>query len=933
MSTSPALLAPLASLLLGAPATSSPPFNPEPPACAFTLLVDRSGIHQVRFDALKEAAAAEDPAVAVAPIKSANLQLSHLGKTLKIHVADGGDGLFGPGDHIEFLGEPPRGEKTAFDESVRFNAYRLNGCAAAPAGARRERAPLPAQLPETREILRVADHLEQDRLFLRFHQFGFGKDQPERWYWAKLTQIDPVPFTLPIDLRSYAPAAGPLRLTLDLRGWSYGSGSRVQQKDHVVELTWNGKPLGTFESNAQERLRIEIPQVPAELIGPGRNNLGLRIPPRTGSDGQPIIDVTMLNWVEVEFPRRRRLDSEQQRIVLGERKGASTVVLSSEEKGELLVFDEGGRRWDSRSYKRETNADGTRYVMVVPEATQELYTVANGAFRQPAAIEVDYPSQLAARGNQADYLMIVHPSLKSTLAPLAELHRRRGLKVEVVDVRDIYDEYSHGLRRAEAIRDFISDAWHNWQAPKPRWVLLVGDASWDSRNEEVSDSNYADWTYQPGEVTQFVKNGSTPYADAGKKSRDLIPAYTWEMYQGHAASDNFFVSIDGDDYRPDLAIGRLPIVEKEELAGIISKIESYLANVEAPQPADWQNRALFIANQEIYFQDASDKLSDVLAKNGVAIEKVYPPENATDNQASAAALTKAFNDGQALVHFIGHGGRYIWRTGPEDLKRNNDLFTLKDLDNLSPTQGFPFVLSLTCYSAPFDHPTADSIGEKLLRMADKGAIAVLAAAWRNSPPPDFSQKILEQVQIPGRTIGEAVLAGKRLDGMSEDAIRQYNLLGDPALPLALPPKAPAPGTPQVVAVQASNSGMIHVGDPADPAAQPAAAPAEQKAPHPEWLRNRIKWQTASEVDNFGYDIYRGPKEEGPFEKITVTPIPGHGTTDEPSQYEYYDEKIEEGVEYWYYVESISIQGDREKFTPIFKAKVKVRPAEESGGKP
>ncbi len=57
--------------------------------------------------------------------------------------------------------------------------------------------------------------------------------------------------------------------------------------------------------------------------------------------------------------------------------------------------------------------------------------------------------------------------------------------------------------------------------------------------------------------------------------------------------------------------------------------------------------------------------------------------------------------------------------------------------------------------------------------------------------------------------------------------------------------------------------------------------------------------------------------------MTATPIPGHGTTDEPSSYEWFDESIDEGVEYWYYVESISISGEREKFTPIFKAKAKV----------
>lgn len=109
-----------------------------------------------------------------------------------------------------------------------------------------------------------------------------------------------------------------------------------------------------------------------------------------------------------------------------------------------------------------------------------------------------------------------------------------------------------------------------------------------------------------------------------------------------------------------------------------------------------------------------------------------------------------------------------------------------------------------------------------------------------------------------------------------------------------------------------------------PAATPQVAPAGG-TPHPEWLRNRIRWSTASEVDNFGYDIFRGLAKEGPFEKVNAKPVLGKGTTDEPQAYEYYDTSIEQGIAYWYYVESISIQGVREIFTPIFQAKPKLPP--------
>lgn len=105
--------------------------------------------------------------------------------------------------------------------------------------------------------------------------------------------------------------------------------------------------------------------------------------------------------------------------------------------------------------------------------------------------------------------------------------------------------------------------------------------------------------------------------------------------------------------------------------------------------------------------------------------------------------------------------------------------------------------------------------------------------------------------------------------------------------------------------------------PATASKAPQAAPAPAKA-----LSNTIKWSTASEVDNFGYDVFRGDKEEGPFSRLNPTIIAGAGTVDEPRHYQYVDETIEAGREYWYYVESVSLSGVREKFTPVFKSKAK-----------
>lgn len=97
---------------------------------------------------------------------------------------------------------------------------------------------------------------------------------------------------------------------------------------------------------------------------------------------------------------------------------------------------------------------------------------------------------------------------------------------------------------------------------------------------------------------------------------------------------------------------------------------------------------------------------------------------------------------------------------------------------------------------------------------------------------------------------------------------------------------------------------------------------QTRLPDSQRLANTLKWTTASEQDNFGYDVYRGTSEKGPFTKLTGKPLLGHGTTDETSNYSYRDADIDPCKAYWYYVESISTQGERERFTPIFKAKPK-----------
>ncbi len=102
---------------------------------------------------------------------------------------------------------------------------------------------------------------------------------------------------------------------------------------------------------------------------------------------------------------------------------------------------------------------------------------------------------------------------------------------------------------------------------------------------------------------------------------------------------------------------------------------------------------------------------------------------------------------------------------------------------------------------------------------------------------------------------------------------------------------------------------------------------DKKDPDSKECANTLRWSTASEQQNFAYDVYRGEEEEGPFARITSKPIPGAGTTDDTSRYKYTDDTVVPGTQYYYYVESISMSGVRERFTPVIKARIKCAAAE------
>jgi hypothetical protein len=801
----PRLLIPTILIALAATISAASAADASP---VFKIYVEHTGVYEVSFERLSEIGLGGS-------MPTASIGLRNFGRPVPVWIEDGGDGRFGPGDRLLFMGETLRGEYSYLDPYSRLNCYVLDFSDPAPwVGLDR---PSDGRSPMTSTALLAHHHLEPDRVMVRFRTL---QDQPEEeWYWERLSVADKEPFRQEVMLAGLVTfgrddsgvtfadalsesvrerAGGPddasrirseldsvfgspkltpttVRLRFGLRGWSEPRHrERASEPEHELEIELNGAPVGTTEWDGTGHQIYEL-EIPATRFVPGGNELALKVPKRMyPASGDLIVDVVLLNWIEIEYEHVPQVANEQLRLRLADPAAGRKVVVTAADHGPVDLYLPGGIRVQG--------ADGVVAVDLAVDVS-EFSVLRSNAAASPNDIVLDRPSDLRNNDHQADYIMITHRSLRTGAERLADFHRSRGLTVDVVDVQDIYDEFNFGIVRPQAIKDFLQHAFTDWRAPKPRFVLLVGDASWDFKNTTADDANYADWTYRPGENRKFWKNRSTAYAEGAELNhRNLVPTSSYLTLEGHAASDTWYVCFDDGDTLPDMAIGRLPVVDPDELEQVIDKTIAFASD---PPIGPWRRNLLFIANESEAFQRRSDKIAEDYSRRGYVPIKIYPHPSEPANEHHTRKIIETLDAGVYAVHFIGHGGRYIWRTGPPDLAKNHDLFTLEHLDQLADNTRLPVVLSLTCYSAPFDHPTADSIGEKLIRIPRRGAIAVFAASWRNSPSPLMGELLLAELTTPGSTIGEAVMRAKR--GFRSDVLVQtYNLLGDPAVPVSPP---------------------------------------------------------------------------------------------------------------------------------------------------
>ncbi len=94
--------------------------------------------------------------------------------------------------------------------------------------------------------------------------------------------------------------------------------------------------------------------------------------------------------------------------------------------------------------------------------------------------------------------------------------------------------------------------------------------------------------------------------------------------------------------------------------------------------------------------------------------------------------------------------------------------------------------------------------------------------------------------------------------------------------------------------------------------------AQIEAESPAWVTNRVRWTVGSEESCFGYEVHRSTSRDGPFERISASPVAGHGTSDQVRAYVYEDTRAEAGKTYFYKIEEIKMDNRRRSFPNVFE---------------
>ncbi len=770
---------------------------------AFRIAVNADGMYRVTCDALQAAGFDANN------VNLDNVHLSFAGGEVAIDVNEDGDKKCEAGESIVFWGKGPT------DAAIPSNVYWLTADNAP--GARMSARSVtgnttPPTYPKTL-------HLEENNTYSTYMPWVENVDH---WFW-KIINHPSISPDVSADLSDLAPGAtnGTLRVQLYSGGYAnpyaalnstlYSNGVQVYQQNWL-----SGQILN--ESAAVNNLVM------------GVNTFRVQ---DTQWGTTPAF--VALNYLEVDYPAVFRAVTDTLQFQFSDA-GSWQYQIPGFTNATLAAYD----ITDAANVAKLNAAaipDGNTFTASFGDtvnAPRQYLVLAQTQFKTPLSVTRDTPSNLRSPSNGADYIIVTYGAWSNQVQPLVNQRAAMG-RVMVVDVQDVYDEFSYGMQTSQAIRDFLAFAYGNWQTPKPAYVLLVGSGNFDKGGGEPS------------------------YIPVSMKLAD--------PWIGMVASDNSYVTLDQNSPLPSMAIGRLPALSAADVTNMVNKLVGY--ETSAPGGA-WRRNVTFVTDNAFEADGTMDAAGNFFAySEEVAGSAYYFPAPLVANRiyynpctnvaqypwcdisayappfptlnSARTAILDAMNGGQLIVNYVGHGSVTIW-TGSV-LKR-------ADAALITPANNkYPFMMPMTCLEGYFQGGGDDSLSEALVKQKDGGAIGSFAPAGLGiaSGHDYLDRGFFEALMQGGKPrAGMAAIAAKvklyaESGGANLDLLDTYNLLGDPGMMFALPPQfMPTPtstptrtpsATPTNTATSTPSATPTNTAT-STPSSTPSATPTATNTPTP-----------------------------------------------------------------------------------------------------
>jgi hypothetical protein len=650
------------------------------------------------------------------------------GSEIPIQVKAKSEKKFDAGDTVEFYG-------TALDTRwTDTHVYWLSWGNAAgeriplsPAGGANAVGPsYPATLEERPKTIYFAALLNGD----------------EDNFFGSVITTDPLDETLTLaNLDPSAPADAGLELTLQ----------GATDDAHKVRVELNGVELGTvsFSGQATGSAGLHFSQ---NLLHNGSNTLRL-----TSLNGET--DVSLVDTIRLNYYHLYASDGSAQWMSFP---GGQAVTATGWPSPNVRIMDVTNPQ-SPVECAASVAAAGSAYSVTAtaPTAQARVFAFDSSAALAPAFIK-PFAATAFESSATVDVTIVTHPDFLSAASVLKQSQESSGLHSTIVTTEQLYDAYSYGAKSPDAIRAFVLR--DRASRRKTRYLLLLGDASFDPRN----------------------------YLGLGEY--DYVPTKMVDTRVLEAASDDWFAIQQGGNL-PLAAVGRLPVRTAAEADAVAAKIAAYRNQ---PLDAPWRKKALLVAdeNDSWDFERSNETLRANLETH-LSVQTVYHGQLGTP--ATRTAILNGINDGQGWVNYFGHGSVDLWRDG---------VLTSSDAAALTNSAMLPVFFDMTCLNGYFTDLYSESLGEALLKAPNGGAVGVWASSGLTEPAGQVTMnlEVWRQLQLPGATLGQSMIGAKQV-ATDTDVRQTWVLLGDPSLPSPLAAPVPADTTPPAISTVSDLSGQ------------------------------------------------------------------------------------------------------------------------------